>query len=93
MSRHFREREETLPRGVAISLSPSEIGRAELHGMTGTGTNRGTAYLGPDQAQENVRSGGMPRAQWKTAVEDMKEVPGVINRGLLGRHPSINESR
>ena len=26
--------------------------------MTGTGNKRGAAYTGPDQAHENVRSGG-----------------------------------
>ena len=50
-----REKELSL---MEIPPFPSEIGRAELYGTTKIGTTQGTAYLGPDQAQENVRSWG-----------------------------------
>ena len=44
-----REKEPFLVEAVSPSLS--EIGRAELHETTKTGTTRGAEYLGPDQTE------------------------------------------
>ena len=38
--------------------SPSEIGRAGLHGSAETGTTRGAMRSGSDQGHENIRLGG-----------------------------------